>query len=100
MKRRDGITMGYTKEDALEAIQNFLVEEGRLPTSRDADKGKHGLPTVKVFKRLYGSFASAMHEYNLPVDRRGGHNRGETTPCVVPPKKKRRKSRIQPSKSA
>ena len=91
MKRRDGVTMGYTKDDALAAIQDFVVEEGRLPTSRDADKGMHGLPSVKVFKRLYGSFTAAMAAHNLPADRRGGHNRGKDTPSGAPAPKKRRR---------
>lgn len=93
MKRRDGEPTGYTKNECLEAIQNFLIEEGRLPTSRDADKGLHGLPAVKVFKRLYGSYSAAMSEYNLPADRRGGHNRKKETPSGVPAPKKRRRVR-------
>lgn len=79
-KRRDGVVVGYTKEELTDKITNFIIEEGRIPTSRDADAGTHDLPCARVFARVFGSWSEAIRVHNLPVDPRGGHNRMRQTP--------------------
>lgn len=89
-KRRDGTTTGYTREELIEKLQDFLIEEGKVPTSRDADRGTHGLPCARVYARVFGSFSEAIRALGLPVDGRGGHNRRRTTPDGARPKARKK----------
>lgn len=79
-KRRDGLQISYTRDELIERLQDFVIEEGRIPTSRDADRGVHGMPSVNVYAREFGSWSEAIRVMNLPVDPRGGHNRHSKTP--------------------
>lgn len=98
-RRRTGDTKTYTRDELLEAMQNFIVEAGRLPTSRDADTGWHGLPTVGAFVREFGSWRNAVAALGMSPDPRGGHNKGagksapaKTTKTVSKP------GRLRPTK--
>ena len=71
---RKGTSINYTKDELIEAIKDFIIETGKLPTSRDADAGRYDLPSVAVFKRHFGSWRAALEAINLPSDARGGHN--------------------------
>lgn len=73
--KRHGGRKAYTREELIEAVHTFIIEEGRLPTSRDADTGWHGIPTVGAYAREFGSWREAMVACSLPVDPRGGHNK-------------------------
>lgn len=94
--RRTGDTSTYTRQELLDGIQTFIVEEGRLPTSRDADTGWHGLPSVAAFKREFGSWREAMQAFGMPADPRGGHNKG---PSKHKAKAKKTKSRLRSTKA-
>lgn len=99
--RRDGLRISYTKEELIERLQDFVIESGRIPTSRDADTGLHGLPSVNVYVREFGSWSEAIRAMNLPVDARGGHNRKPTTPDGAKAQAKAMgKSRLRSTKSS
>ena len=66
---------GYKKDDLLMLLSDLYRDRGFVPTTRDADDGKYGLPSAKVFARVFGSFNEAKNEAGLPVDGRGGHNK-------------------------
>jgi hypothetical protein len=96
--RRTGDTKSYTREELLYGIQNFIIEAGRLPTSRDADTGWHGLPSVSAYKREFGSWRAAMQEFGMPADSRGGHNAGQSKNDKRQQSPPTSRSRIQPTK--
>lgn len=95
-RRRAGDTQTYTRDELLEGIQNFIVEAGRLPTSRDADTGWHGIPCVAAYKREFGSWRNAMQAFGMPADPRGGHNKGAGK--AAPVKVKKSSTKIKPTK--
>lgn len=94
--RRTGDTNKYTRQELLDGIQNFIIEEGRMPTSRDADTGFHGLGSVAAYKREFGSWREAMEAFGMPADPRGGHNKGQSKHKKR--KTKKAKSKIKSSK--
>lgn len=97
--RRDGLRISYTREELIEKLQDFVIEEGRIPTSRDADRGMHGMPSVNVYAREFGSWSEAIRYMNLPVDTRGGHNRKSGTPNGAKPRSRNHTaSRIKSTK--
>lgn len=94
-RRRAGDTKTYTRDELLAGIQNFIIEAGRLPTSRDADTGWHGIPCVAAYKREFGSWRAAMEAFGMPADPRGGHNKGAGKQQAEPAKTE---SKIKPTK--
>lgn len=58
---------GFTREQLIDMLQDLWASKGINPTTRDCDRGAHGLPSRKVFSRLFGSLDAAKAEAGLPV---------------------------------
>lgn len=58
---------GFTREQLVEMLQDLWVSKGINPSTRDCDRGAHGLPSRKVFSRLFGSLDDAKAEAGLPT---------------------------------
>lgn len=95
---RAGDNHVYTRDELLDSMRDFIIEEGRLPTSRDADKGTHGLPTVKAYAREFGSWREGLSALGMQPDPRGGHNKGQSKHAPKAKKTKKGRSGIAPTK--
>jgi hypothetical protein len=57
---------GFSEEQLIELLKD-LWREGINPSTRDCDAGNHGLPSRKVFARLFGSLDAAKEKAGVPV---------------------------------
>lgn len=91
--RRDGETHPFTREELVRMLQDVWIEHGVVPTFRDADAGRFGLPSGKVFQRKFGSFNAAKQEARFSIDPRGGWQRDEKHDNIQPNRKRATKIR-------
>lgn len=47
--------LGWTREEALEAVRDFAERKGYQPVLREARR-RHGLPNTSAVRRLFGSW--------------------------------------------
>lgn len=57
-----------TREELLSALRALGEELGRIPTARDLDERRGGMPSKSLYWHTFGSFSAALREAGYPVE--------------------------------